>query len=288
MQKMRESQGDAMRQAQYQATIGSGQEAQRMFGMDTQARQQQFGERGQQGAFANQASQQALQQQLGLGGQRYQESLGGGQFSNAQRQQQMQEMLGLGQAGFQNQLAGAGFGNQAQQQGFQQAMQGGQQDFSQQMQASQYQNQLRQQQIAEQLQQRGWSLNEINALISGQQVSMPNMPGFNTAQRSETPQYNQAAQNQFQADMQQFGANQAQTQGMMSGLGSLGGLAMMSERIMKRGITRIGTTPGGTPLYRYRYALGGPERIGVMSDEAPADAIVNVGGLRFVDYGRIV
>ena len=46
------------------------------------------------------------------------------------------------------------------------------------MQAANYANALRQQQIGEAMGRRGQSLNEINALLSGQQVGMPQMPTF--------------------------------------------------------------------------------------------------------------
>jgi hypothetical protein len=100
--------------------------------------------------------------------------------------------------------------------------QGGQQDFNQQMASSQYATQQRQQQIAETLQQRGWSLNEINALLSGQQVGMPSMPNFSQAQRSEGYQGLQAAQMTGQAQLDRFNAQQAAMQGMMSGVADLG------------------------------------------------------------------
>jgi len=45
----------------------------------------------------------------------------------------------------------------------------------------QQQSQLRQQAIAEEAQRRGMPLNELNALLTGQQVGMPQMPGFNAA-----------------------------------------------------------------------------------------------------------
>ena len=61
---------------------------------------------------------------------------------------------------------------------FNQASTANQQNFGQAMQGSQYANQIRQQQMTEQMQQRGFSLNEINALLSGQQVGMPQMPNF--------------------------------------------------------------------------------------------------------------
>ena len=79
-------------------------------------------------------------------------------------------------------------------------------------------NQLRQQAIKEEMTKRGFSLNEINALISGQQVQNPQFESFQSAGRAETPQYNSAALNQGNYD-------QANKQGMMSGIGSLAGTA---------------------------------------------------------------
>ena len=229
MERQRQTQGDALQQAQYQATIGSGAEAQRMLGMDAATRAQMFGERGTQGQF----------------------------------------------------------GNQAQQQDFGQQMQGGQQDFQNLMQSSQYQNQLRQQQIAEAQQARGQSLNEMNALLSGQQVNMPSMPSYNTAARSEGNQALQAAQLTGQAELDRFNAKQQAQQGMMSGIGSIAGAGMMmSDRRFKRDIVRIGTTPGGAALYRFRYIFGGPEFVGVMADEVP-HAVVKVAGINFVDYAKV-
>ena len=198
LEKLRQAQGDAQRQAQYQATIGAGTEAQRMLGMDAATRAQLFGENVQQGQFGNQASGQALAQQLALGGQQFQEA-----------------------------LAGANLGNQAQQQRYGQQAQQQQQQFGNQLTASQYQNQLRQQQIAEEMQRRGWSLNEINALISGQQVGMPQMPSFNPAQAAQPTQYLGAAQAQGQADLDAYNAQQGGLSGMLGGLGGLGMAAGM-------------------------------------------------------------
>jgi hypothetical protein len=229
MERQRQTQGDAMQQAQYQATIGSGAEAQRMLGMDASTRAQMFGERGTQGQFGNQAQAQDFNQM------------------SAQQQQQYQNML----------------------------------------QSSQYQNQQRQQQIAEAQQARGQSLNEMNALLSGQQVNMPNMPSYNTAARSEGNQALQAAQLTGQAELDRFNAKQQATQGMMSGLGSMAGAGMMmSDRRFKEVISRIGTTPGGVPLYEFRYIWGGLPYVGVMADDVP-HAVVETAGIKFVNYAKV-
>jgi hypothetical protein len=97
----------------------------------------------------------------------------------------------------------------------------------QQQQASAYDTQLRQQAIAEELQKRGTNLNEMNAIISGQQVGVPQMPTFNTNAASQGVQSLQAAQMQGQADLDRFNAKQQAVQGMMSGVGSIAG-GMMS------------------------------------------------------------
>lgn len=76
----------------------------------------------------------------------------------------------------------------------------------------------RQRDIAETQGQRGWSLNEANALISGQQVGMPTMPSFNQAGRAETTQYSQAAGQQHQAAMDAYNAEQAAMAGMMGAI----------------------------------------------------------------------
>ena len=64
---------------------------------------------------------------------------------------------------------------------YNQAYQSNQANFGQNMQAANYANTLRQQQMTEEMQKRGFSLNEINALLSGQQVNAPQMPNFNQA-----------------------------------------------------------------------------------------------------------
>ncbi len=64
---------------------------------------------------------------------------------------------------------------------FSQALGSNAQNFGQNLQSSNYANQIRQQQMTEAMQQRGFSLNEINALLSGQQVGTPSMPNFTNA-----------------------------------------------------------------------------------------------------------
>lgn len=92
--------------------------------------------------------------------------------------------------------------------------------FGQDMSQSGFDTQIRQQQIAELMTQRGLSLNEANALISGQQVAMPNMPNFSNASRAEATQYNQASRDQYQARLDAFNAEQGALAGMMGAITS--------------------------------------------------------------------
>jgi hypothetical protein len=92
--------------------------------------------------------------------------------------------------------------------------------FQQDLASDQYSTQLRQQDIAEELQRRGFSLNEINALITGQQVAMPTMPGFNTAQAAQPTNYLGAAGMQGQAALDAFNAQNALTGSIIQGITS--------------------------------------------------------------------
>lgn len=241
MRKLRESQTDARNQASYQATIGAGQEAQRMQGMDISA-----------GGFANQAAAQALQQQLGIGGQQFNQNLARTQLEDSR----------------------------------------GSNTYNQEMQNANYGNQLRQQQIAEEMQRRGFSLNEINAILSGQQVSMPSMPSFNTANRSEGLQALSAAQMQGQAALDAFNAQQQATQGTLSGLA--GGAMMFSDRRLKKNVTYLETREDGIPVYKFNYIWEDPDQIashiGLMAQDVIKiypDAVVKMHDYLMVDYGRL-
>jgi hypothetical protein len=88
------------------------------------------------------------------------------------------------------------------------------------------QNTLRQQAIAEQAQRRGMSLNEMNALMSGQQVNMPNMPQFNQAGISQTPDLLGAAQSQYSAALDAANARNAGIGNALGGITSLGSAAL--------------------------------------------------------------
>jgi len=205
---------------------------------------------------------------------------GAGQFQNAAQNQM-----------FGQNMANAQFGNQAQAQGFGQNLGQNQQNFSQNMQQSEYQNRLRQQQIAEQMQQRNMPLNEMNALLTGQQVGMPQMPGFNTSQSAGGANYLGAANMGYNSAMDQYNAKQAQSQGMMSGLGSLAGMGMMafSDIRLKRNIVKRGTLPSGIGVYEYD--IFDRHEVGVLAQEVqqirPDLVHVDKSGYLMVNYGGL-
>ena len=137
--------------------------------------------------------------------------------------------MGARQQGISEAMAQGNFGNQAlgQAQGLDinamNAMNAAQgQQFGLNQSYANQQNTLRQQALAEQAQRRGMSLNEMNALMSGQQVQMPTMPTFNAAGRSETPNLMGAMQNTYQANLDAANAKNAGMSNVFGGLTSLG------------------------------------------------------------------
>lgn len=149
----------------------------------------------------------------------YQATIGGG--AEAQRFHAMDTATRTQQFGERGAMGD--FYNQAQDQRFGQQLAAGQAQFGENQAASAFQTQRRQQQMAEEMQRRGFSLNEINAILTGQQVGLPSMPGFQSASKAEGVQYNQAAQSQGQADLDRYNAQQQAMQGMMSGVGDMAG-----------------------------------------------------------------
>ena len=179
---LRNQQGEQTSRMSQDAMRLGADEQQRQYGRELSSRQQGVGEVGQQGMFGNQASQQALEQQLGIGSQRFGE------------EREIQNMYGS-QANerFNRELQAAQFANQQRSQAGQEQLAFGSQGFNQQLQAGNFQSQQRQQSIAEQMQREGWSLNKINAMMSGQQVGMPQMPNFQGAGAAQGTQYLPAA-----------------------------------------------------------------------------------------------
>lgn len=249
----------------YNALDASGAEAQRLYNMQMGGRQQAFNEDLSGGNFANQAAQQG-----------YNQNLGAQQFANQ----------ALGQASALD-IARMNAQNQAQTQ-----------QYGLNSQFVNSQNQVRQQAIAEEAQRRGMSLNEMNALLNGQQVGMPQMPTFNTAGRAETPQLLNATQMGYDAQLGAYNAGQAANANTLGGLFSLGGAAlsnpamtgfMFSDRRLKSNIKRVGEHKIGVGIYLY--TMMGFAQHGVIAQEVEAvrpDLVKrHANGYLMVDYGGL-
>ena len=147
-----------------------------------------------------------------------------------QRQQQQQSQLaaqGL-EPGTEAYTRSMGDLNRAQNDAYQQAMYGaitgGGQEASRQ---SGLESANRARALQEAYQKQYGGINALNAFLQGQQVQMPQFPGFGQAGQAQAPQYLQAAQLGYQGALNQYGANQAQLQGLLSGAGGMVGLPFM-------------------------------------------------------------
>ena len=194
------------------------QASQNMFNMQSALRGQNFGEAQAQGQFGNQANQAKYDMQSGLRGQQFGEAQAAGEFGN----QAAQNLYGM-QSDLRNTYSNerdraAAFYNQSGQQAFDQSSQANQQNYQQAMAGSQYANQIRQQQITEAMTKRGFSLNEINGLLSGQQVNTPQMPNFQGASAAQAAPIYQAA-----VDQGNYNAGMSPWNAVLGAAGTLGG-----------------------------------------------------------------
>jgi hypothetical protein len=144
---------------------------------------------------------------------------------------------------------------------------------------------------------RAQPINELTALMSGGQASMPQPMQYNAPQVGNTPIgdyiYNSAglAQKNYDTQMQSRNAQ-------MGGMYGLGGAALgagakmfMSDRRLKADIRDLGIKMmNGLKLYAYRY-IGEPiERAGVMADEVlqvRPEAVAVRNGYMAVNYGAL-
>lgn len=151
--------------------------------------------------------------------------------------------------------------------------------------------QARKDSIAEILAQRQTPLNEINALMSGSQVSNPfaaNL-GYQAGANVQAAPIMQATGLMGQAGQNQYAQDVGSSNSTKAGLASMAAAFMMSDRRLKRNIVRIGTHRLGIGLYEWDY-IWGEHSTGVMADEVrtvmPA-AVVNIDGFDAVNYAMI-
>lgn len=288
---------DAYQQANMAAQQAGANEQSRLFGLALGARQQGQNEANTQGQFANSAQQQQFAQNLAgaqfgneAQAQRYGQNLQSAQFGNEAQDQR-----------FSQNLAGAQFGNEAQNQAFQQGQQqvatnntAQNQQFNQNLANANLTNAARQQQIQEATYLRNLPLNDIAALM-GTAGGVQNPTFQNVSQVGvAAPDYQGAVQNNYNAAMQNYQQQQAARSQMLGSIfgtiGSVGSMAMMSDRRLKHAVERIGTLVSGLPLYVYSYIGDTARHIGVMAQEALAvipEAVGTIGGYYFVDYRKV-
>lgn len=154
--------------------------------------------------------------------------------------------------------------------------------------------------VTEALTQRNQPINEITALMSGSQVSMPgfaNTPTPGVAPTDVIGAQQQALNQQNLAYQGELSQNQALMSGLF-GLGSaaLGGWAgsgfKTSDARAKENIKRVGKTDSGLPIYTYSYkGNGGLMEMGVMAQDMlehnPGAVAVTDSGMMAVDYGEV-
>jgi len=139
--------------------------------------------------------------------------------------------------------------------------------------------------------QRNQPINEISALLSGSQVSMP---GYNVNQSAQIPTTDNAGliNQNYQQQLAAWQQDNALRGGALGGLfqlgGTLGGAAIMSDRRTKTDIKKVGKTDDGDAVYTYRYKTGGPIQMGLIAQEVEKkkpEAVEEIGGIKHVNYG---
>ena len=129
---------------------------------------------------------------------------------------------------------------------------------------------------------RNQPINELSALMSGSQVSMP--------QFGATPQTGVGGVDYTGLVNQKYQGELASHNAMMGGLFGLAGTGMqlaLSDERLKTNIRRVGQTDEGTPIYTYNYKSGGPTMMGVMAQEVPDARVMGPDGFWRVDYAEV-
>lgn len=240
--------------------------------------------------LANKATQASYQNQMGLLQPQFDQDKtalsaqlanqgitpGSEAYNNAINNQSRQQAFSQTQAANNATLQGMQYQNQLFNQGLQNAnlqntAQAGM--FGQGMSNAQLNNNTNQQWLQNQLAVRNQPLNELNALRTGSQVSMPSFGGASGVQVNPTNTM-AAQQMAYQGQLNAYNAQAGQQSGTMNGLFNLGGMLgmgyMMSDRRLKKSIKRIGTGARGLALYSFRYIWHSdksPTTVGYMAQE---------------------
>ena len=210
------------------------------------------------------------------------QAFGAGQ---SESNQMFNQAMQANNQGFGQSLAGANLG--LQQQG---------QAFGQNLAAQGFNQTLRQQQIAEMLQARTQPLNEMNALLSGQQVGMPQMPGSAQVGRAPGVDYSGVANSQYTANLNaanaQNAASASNTSAAMNAAGMAANLFMFSDERLKENTVRVGELPNGIGIYAYNFIDDPRRQLGVMAQDVlvrmPGAVKESENGYLVVDYNMVL
>lgn len=130
--------------------------------------------------------------------------------------------------------------------------------------------------------------------MSGSQVNNPfagNL-GYQAGGAVQPAPVFNAAQQQGQADLNAWNAQQSGANSMMGGLFSLGaaGVTKWSDRRLKRNIVKIGEYLNGLAKYSFTY-IWGEKAIGAMADEVekliPDAVMTHSNGYKMVNYAMV-
>jgi hypothetical protein len=282
-------------QQAYNAAIGQNyQQGMGVQAAQNQAAAQNFGQYVTNQQLGNQATQQNFNnalatQQAGnqATAQNFAQNVTSQQLANAAAAQNYQQSMGTQAA--QNQALAQNQAVLAQQQQLANAAQ--LQQYNQNLGSAQFSNNAALQNLQASLTLRNQPLNEITGLMSGSQLQMPQLQGYNPTNIAPAPVF-AGAQAQGAANMQNYGIQQSGANATTSGLFSLAGAAaplMFSDRKLKSNIERIGTHKLGIGLYEYD--IFGERQQGVMADEAekvmPEAVLMHPSGYKMVNYGLL-
>ena len=134
-------------------------------------------------------------------------------------------------------------------------------------------------------------INVINALRTGSQVQGPQFNNVPQQQTTQGADLLGASQGQYNAQVGNVNAANAQTAGMFGTAANLGGAYMLSDRRLKRSITAIGKTKNGLTRYRFKYIWSNKWHEGVMAQEAllviPQAVMSHWSGFLMVNYSLL-
>lgn len=118
---------------------------------------------------------------------------------------------------------------------------------------------------------------------------IPGYSGTGTSAANPADIGNNIYQN-YQGQLNQYNANQASANQATSGLFGLGGAGMMayalSDRRLKKNVRPVGKYHGHT-LYEFEYKFTHGKHVGVMADEIPTQYVIEVCGIKMVNYGGL-